>query len=38
MPEADLEGSRMSSDPLPFDVLHGRVAVALRKPNTNAFS
>jgi hypothetical protein len=28
-PEADLEGSRMSSDPLPFDVLHGRVAVAL---------
>jgi hypothetical protein len=28
-PEADWEGSRMSSDPLPFDVLHGRVAVAL---------
>jgi hypothetical protein len=37
-PEADLEGSRMSSDPLPFDVLHGRVAVALGKPDTSAFS
>jgi hypothetical protein len=37
-PEADLEGSRMSSDPLPFDVLHGRVAVALRKPDPSAFS
>jgi hypothetical protein len=36
--EADLEGSRMSSDPLPFDVLHGRVAVALGKPDTSAFS
>jgi hypothetical protein len=36
--EADLEGSRMSSDPLPFDILHGRVAVALGKPNTSAFS
>jgi hypothetical protein len=38
MPEADLEGSRMSSDPLPFDVLHRRVAVALGKPDTSAFS
>jgi hypothetical protein len=37
-PEADLEGSRMSSDPLPFDVLHGRVAVALGKPDLSAFS
>jgi hypothetical protein len=37
-PEADLEGSRMSSDPLPFDVLHGWVAVALGKPDTSAFS
>jgi hypothetical protein len=37
-PEADLEGSRMSSDPLPFDVLHGRVAVALGKPDPSAFS
>jgi hypothetical protein len=37
-PEADLEGSRMSSYPLPFDVLHGRVAVALGKPDTSAFS
>jgi hypothetical protein len=36
--EADLEGSRMSSDPLPFDVLHGRVAVALGKPDAGAFS
>jgi hypothetical protein len=36
--EADLEGSRMSSDPLPIDVLHGRVAVALGKPDTSAFS
>jgi hypothetical protein len=36
-PEADLEGSRMSSDPLPFDVLHGRVAVALGKPDLSAF-
>jgi hypothetical protein len=38
MPEADLEGSRMSSDPLPIDVLHGRVAVALGKPDASAFS
>jgi hypothetical protein len=37
-PEADLEGSRMSSDPLPIDVLHGWVAVALGKPDTSAFS
>ena len=37
-PEADLEGSRMSSDPLPIDVLHGRVAVALGKPDASAFS
>jgi hypothetical protein len=37
-PEADLEGSRMSSDPLPFDVLHGQVAVALGKPDLSAFS
>jgi hypothetical protein len=38
MPEADLEGSRMSSDPLPIDVLHGRVAVVLGKPDASAFS
>jgi hypothetical protein len=37
-PEADLEGSQMSSDPLPIDVLHGRVAVALGKPDASAFS
>jgi hypothetical protein len=37
-PEADLEGSRMSADPLPIDVLHGRVAVALGKPDASAFS
>jgi hypothetical protein len=37
-PEADLEGSRMSSDPLPIDVLHGRVAVALGKPDASGFS
>jgi hypothetical protein len=37
-PEADLEGSRMSSDPLPIDVLHGRVAVALGKLDASAFS
>jgi hypothetical protein len=37
-PEADLEGSRMSSDPLPFDVLHRRVSVALGKPDPSAFS
>jgi hypothetical protein len=38
MPEAVLEGSRMSSDPLPVDVLHGRVAVALGKPDVDALS
>jgi hypothetical protein len=37
-PEADLEGSRMSLDPLPVDVLHGRVAVALGKPDASALS
>jgi hypothetical protein len=37
-PKADLEGSRMSSDPLPIDVLHGRVAVALGKSDASAFS
>jgi hypothetical protein len=37
-PEADLEGSRMSSDPLPIDVLHGQVAVALGKPDAGALS
>jgi hypothetical protein len=37
-PGADLEGSRMSSDPLPIDVLHGRVAVALGKPDASALS
>jgi hypothetical protein len=36
--EADLEGSRMSSDPLPVDDLHGRVAVALGKPDASALS
>jgi hypothetical protein len=37
-PEADLEGSRMSSDPRPIDVLYGRVAAALGKPDASAFS
>jgi hypothetical protein len=37
-PEADLEGSRMSSDPLPIDDLHRRVAVALGKPDAGALS
>jgi hypothetical protein len=37
-PEADVEGSRMSSDPLPIDVLFGRVAAALGKPDASAFS
>jgi hypothetical protein len=37
-PEADLEGSRMSSHPLPVDVLHGRVAVAFGKPDASALS
>jgi hypothetical protein len=36
--EADLEGWRMSSDPLPVDVLHGRVAVVLGKPDASALS
>jgi hypothetical protein len=36
--ETDLEGSRMSSDPLPVDDLHGRVAVALGKPDASALS
>jgi hypothetical protein len=36
--EADLEGSRMSSDPLPINVLHRRVVVALGKPDASAFS
>jgi hypothetical protein len=36
--EADLEGSRMSSNPLPVDVLHGRVVVALGKPDASALS
>jgi hypothetical protein len=37
-PEADWEGSRMSSDPLPFDALQWRVSVALGKPDPHAFS
>jgi hypothetical protein len=37
-PEVDLEGLRMSSDPLPVDDLHGRVAVTLGKPDTGALS
>jgi hypothetical protein len=37
-PEVDLEGSRMSSDPLPVDDLHGRVAVALGKLDAGALS
>jgi hypothetical protein len=37
-PEADLEGLRMSSDPLPIDDLHRRVAVTLGKPDTGALS
>jgi hypothetical protein len=37
-PEADLEGSRMSSDPLPIDVLYGRVAATLGKLDASAFS
>jgi hypothetical protein len=35
---ADLEGLRMSSDPLPVDDLHRRVAVTLGKPDTGALS
>jgi hypothetical protein len=37
-PEADLEGLRMSSDPLPVDDLHRRVAVTLGKPDADALS
>jgi hypothetical protein len=37
-PEADLEGLRMSSDPLPVDDLHRRVAVMLGKPDAGALS
>jgi hypothetical protein len=36
--EADLEGSWMSSDPLPVDDLHGRVAITLGKPDAGALS
>jgi hypothetical protein len=36
--EADLEGLRMSSDPLPVDNLHRRVAVTLGKPDAGALS
>jgi hypothetical protein len=35
-PEAALEGLRMSSDPLPVDDLHRRVAVTLGKPDAGA--
>jgi hypothetical protein len=38
MPEADLEGLRMSSDPLLVDDLHRRVAVTLGKPDVGALS
>jgi hypothetical protein len=37
-PEADLEGSRMSSDTLSVGDLHGRVAAALGKPDAGALS
>jgi hypothetical protein len=37
-PEADLEGLRMSPDPLPVDDLHKRVAVTLGKPDVGALS
>jgi hypothetical protein len=37
-PGADLEGLRMSSDPLPVDDLHMRVAVTLGKPDADALS
>jgi hypothetical protein len=37
-PGADLEGLRMSSDPLPIDDLHRRVAVTLGKPDASALS
>jgi hypothetical protein len=37
-PEANLEGLRMSLDPLPVDDLHRRVAVTLGKPDAGALS
>jgi hypothetical protein len=37
-PEADLEGLRMSLDPLPVDDLHRRVVVTLGKPDAGALS
>jgi hypothetical protein len=37
-PGADLEGLRMSSDPLPVDDLHRRVAFTLGKPDAGALS
>jgi hypothetical protein len=37
-PGADLEGLRMSSDPLPVDDLHRRVAVTLGKADAGALS
>jgi hypothetical protein len=37
-PEADLEGSRMFSNPLPVDDLHRRVAITLGKPDVGALS
>jgi hypothetical protein len=37
-PEGDLEGLRMSSDPLPIDDLHRWVAITLGKPDAGALS
>jgi hypothetical protein len=37
-PGADVEGLRMSSDPLPVDDLHRRVAGTLEKPDAGALS
>jgi hypothetical protein len=37
-PGADLEGLRMSSDPLPVNNLHRRVAVTMGKPDVGALS
>jgi hypothetical protein len=37
-PGVDLEGLRMSSDPLPVDDLHRRVAGTLGKPDAGALS
>jgi hypothetical protein len=37
-PGANLEGLRMSSDPLPVDDLHRRVVVTLGKPDADALS